>query len=466
MGSSAMTIQENELQIEHIIDIPKDIGHALHDLCCIYKVPPHLRNLNGGEAYEPQLISIGPFHHEKPLTKSSKFQSMHTQKQRYFISFWERVTNKKSVAKYKAFLKKNTNKIRHYYSVPIVDINDDDFVDMILLDSVFILELFLRNSETERKKDYMFTTSWICKGIQRDLLLLENQLPMFVLEALYGKIFKDNLPSRFVELGVNYFEDYIPYKSILSNHDKHAIIAICQSCKHFTDLIRCFYLPKKVHDKEWDPSIHFILNGENEYIPKTAVRLDQAGVNLEVVYHRDMLDIKFTKIPVMNWLLCFGCIPCFKCFQCRLQIPQFKVKQTTECVLRNLIALEKCHYSDQPFICSYVFLIDSLINSNLDVAFLVEKEIIVNELGSNHELAEMTNGLCKNVVVTHNYYGNISKKLQHHYYNSWKRSMGGLKSLYFRDAWRFSSTVVGVVVFIFAILNFLRLIGVYKPKHN
>jgi hypothetical protein len=76
-----------------------------------------------------------------------------------------------------------------------------------------------------------------------------------------------------------------------------------------------------------------------------------------------------------------------KFFKSKLEIPQFKVDQTTECVLRNLIALERCHYSEQPVICNYVFLIDSLINTKEDVEILVDKEIIVHELGSNVELA-------------------------------------------------------------------------------
>ncbi|XP_057458785.1 UPF0481 protein At3g47200-like [Lotus japonicus] len=461
MPSSASTgytaEHETEPQIEHIIDISKDIGPAMHDLCCIYKVPSNLRKVNDGEAYEPHLISIGPLHHNMP-----KLESMHKQKQRYFLSFWGRVTNKKSLENYKDFLKENTDTIRHYYSELDNNspINENEFVDMILLDSVFILELFLRNSDqSERKKDYMFTTSWIFKGIQRDLLLLENQLPMFLLEALHRKVYNGNCQS-FVELAVNYFEDYIPQSS---TNDQIKEVMINNFC-HFTDLIRSFYLPKEVQEKGWEPSKHF--TPENKRILKTATRLFEAGVTFEVVHNRAMLEIKFKRIQVLNWFLCLGCIPGFKFFQCRLQMPQFKATQTTECVLRNLIALEQCHYSDQPFICSYVSLIDSLVNSNQDVSLLVDKEIIVHELGSNQELAEMTNGLCKNVVVTNNYYGKISRKLNDHYYCKWKRYMGMLTSVYFRDPWRISSTAVGIVFFVFAIMNFLRLVDLYKPKHH
>ncbi|TKY68946.1 UPF0481 protein [Spatholobus suberectus] len=220
MASSATSytaVPETEPHIEHIIDIPKHIEPAFHDVCCIYKVPPNRRQFNEREAYAPHLISIGPFHHNK-----AELEPMHKQKQRYFLAFWERVTNKKALAKYKAFLNENIETIRHSYSDPDSHSNDQ-FVDMILLDSVFILELFLRKlNKSEQKNDYMFTTSWVCKSIQRDLLLLENQLPIFVLEELCRRVCKLNGVS-FLELAFTYFEDYYPHKSTCDQNKEMTI---------------------------------------------------------------------------------------------------------------------------------------------------------------------------------------------------------------------------------------------------
>ncbi|CAJ1948132.1 unnamed protein product [Sphenostylis stenocarpa] len=461
MDSSAAAtytaVPETEPQIEHIIYIPKDIKPAFHELCCIYKVPPNLRKLNEGEAYEPVLISIGPFHHNK----KPELEPMHIQKQRYFLAFWERVISKKALANYKAFLNEKIKTIGHWYSEP-TNLSKDEFVDLILLDSVFIMELFLRNSKkSEQTDDYMFTTSWIYKSIQRDLLLLENQLPIFVLEELYRRV--DKLSDlSFLELAFNYFEDYYPLKSTLDQNQD--IVKNFKSCNHFTDLVRSFYLPGKVYDKDWMPSKYFTPCAKNECVLKTATKLNEAGVSFEKGNDRSLLDVKFKKIRVLSWFLCLGCIPCFTCVKARFQIPQLKVLQTTECVLRNLIALEQCHYSDQPFICNYVYLIDSLIHTEDDVELLVDKEIIVHELGCHKELATMINDICKHVVVNCNYYGKTSKKLNDHYNCWWKHYMGMLRSVYFRDPWRLSSTVVGVVIFLFAIVNFLRITGLYHAK--
>ena len=49
--------------------------------CRIYKVPHPLRKWND-EAYTPQVVSIGPFHH-----KNERLKAMEEHKERYFRSF-------------------------------------------------------------------------------------------------------------------------------------------------------------------------------------------------------------------------------------------------------------------------------------------------------------------------------------------------------------------------------------------
>jgi len=76
------------------------------------------------------------------------------------------------------------------------------------------------------------------------------------------------------------------------------------------------------------------------------------SVNLEI----DLLLVWFFLSYIFH-TLCFGCltIPCSThqvCYWCDFFI-EFTTDQATECVLRNLIAFEQCHYSNQPFICNY-----------------------------------------------------------------------------------------------------------------
>ena len=216
---------------------------------------------------------------------------------------------------------------------------------------------------------------------------------------------------------------------------------------YFTDLVRIFYLPACLDIPGPSPNFH-----------RTATKLQVSGVSFEKVLEKRLLDIRFNKKPILSWFLCFGCIPYFTYVKARLQIPQLKVDHDTECVLRNLIAFEQCHYPQQPYICNYVSIIDSLIHTKDDVELLVEKEVIVHELGSDKEVATLVNGLCKHVVANSTCYGKVIDELNEHYQNSWNRTMTALRLVYFRDPWRASSTVVGVAVLIFTVFNFYRVI--------
>ncbi|KAF5446152.1 hypothetical protein F2P56_031802 [Juglans regia] len=68
-----------------------------------------------------------------------------------------------------------------------------EFVKMIVLDGIFIIELFFRTSgNAEDEDDYILRKPWLREGIQHDLILLENQLPFFVLEDLYTSFLGDS----------------------------------------------------------------------------------------------------------------------------------------------------------------------------------------------------------------------------------------------------------------------------------
>ncbi|XP_027335841.1 UPF0481 protein At3g47200-like [Abrus precatorius] len=431
-----------EYHIQHIINIPEEIEPALWPECCIYKVPSNLLKVKE-EAYTPLLISIGPVHHKKEVLKE-----MQEQKQRYFHFFWKRLVNKYDLVQYKAYLEQEEQKIRRCYQNKFTNMSNQEFVEMILLDAVFIMELFLREAKRwEHKDDYLVTQRCVGKSIQRDLLLLENQIPIMVLEKLYDRVVPSNVKkhSRFLKLAHEYFRSYYPHQY---SSDSKFELCKWEESLHFTDLIRNSYLPKKLSSQQ--------PYSEKESVLRTATKLNEAGISFENVHDRSLLDIKFEKKRFFSWFLCLGCLPCCKLFKARFQFPQLKVDHTTECVLRNLIAFEQCHYPEEPYICNYVFLVDSLIHTKDDAELMVEKEAIVHELGSDQELANLVNDLCKHVVTSSTCYHQIMEDVNQHYNNDWKWAMGTLRWVYFRDPWRSSSTIVGIAVLIFTVFNFYR----------
>ncbi|KAI9073468.1 hypothetical protein K1719_044563 [Acacia pycnantha] len=97
---------------------------------------------------------------------------------------------------------------------------------MMLLDSVFIMELFLRiqekKPEEHYKDDIILKQTWLSKSVRRDLLLLENQIPLFILNMLYVTLVPDSdmKHEKFIELAYEYFKFFHPFKKSKSYYDE------------------------------------------------------------------------------------------------------------------------------------------------------------------------------------------------------------------------------------------------------
>ncbi|EOX96419.1 Uncharacterized protein TCM_005668 [Theobroma cacao] len=256
----APLIENNRQPQDLEIDIPEE-DFELAPECCIYNVPSRFREANQ-KAFTPQLISIGPIHHG-----NTNLARMERQKQRYYNKFYQR-TSKKILEEFASFIKAHVSDICRCYDVEFVfdtELEVSKFVKMILFDSVFIIELFLRNSEKE-VNDFLFDKVWLRVELLMDLLLLENQLPFFILEALYNLAFATSDKPSFPRLACLYFnanEDHLFNK---------------MGIKHFMDLTRSILVGARPSD-----SIERI---DNMY---SAMMLREAGVKFEAI--RDNFNV-------------------------------------------------------------------------------------------------------------------------------------------------------------------------------
>jgi hypothetical protein len=283
--------------------------------------------------------------------------------------------------------------------------------------------------------------------------LLENQLPFFVLEELYMFAFDYSSSSNHLEedaplvkLSRNFFDYY--------DRQKESIIG--EEVKHFTDLLRYLLCPPDLHPTQHLDNIYF------------ATKLDKAGLKFKPVEKRRLLDIKFPKNKCLKYSPCFdfswllACLPCLKCFpwlksmQRVLEVPPFEVDDNTEALIRNLIAMEHCHYPSNAYICNYVLLLDYLIDTKRDVALLVDKKVIVNKLGSNATVATLINKLGQHIVEGKSCYYDLGRELNEHYDYPLNHIVASLASTYFHDFWRGTATVVGIIVLGFTFWGFLR----------
>nr|POE80236.1 hypothetical protein CFP56_30267 [Quercus suber] len=182
----------------------------------------------------------------------------------------------------------------------------------------------------------------------QDLILLENQLPFFILNRLYDQSGITGFHKCFLTHACNYFFDSkkLPDDKELSTDEMKGI-------KHFTDLYRHFYHPTK----------HGIRDQNTDQQPHSATKLDNAGLIFQkwepndqkqkkysLEEKRSLLDIQFKDSDCgINCLwptVCLEKFPNLKRFQIRLVIPEFVVHDRIEEIFRNLMTLEQCHYPD------------------------------------------------------------------------------------------------------------------------
>ena len=428
-------VTESDLMCEElIIDVPLVMEPAQWNECCIYRVPKNLRQINK-EAYSPKLISIGPFHHGK-----EEVRDMEKLKVRYLKEFCYRTGKcQKEIAR---VIEENEVKIRHCYE-EIFDISSEDFVKMVLLDSTFIIELFLRAND---EKDSMSSKPLLNCHLQADLILLENQLPFFILEELHKKFSKkQNSDNSFFMLASYYIASYIKNTPAENNE-----------VKHFTDLIRYSRRPQSE------------LKFEERCDLYSATKLHAAGVVFKKNDKEGPLDVNFQKCQPLDKCPCFTCLwllnwlPCLKCFRCLermqplLNFPSITIDDGTEGLLRNIMALEQCHYPFEAYTCNYMLLLDYLIDTREDVDLLVKEKIIANQLGSNEAVANMVNKLSLEIVENNSCYADLAQELNTHYNQCCNHNMASLRSIYFADVWRGTATIVGFIVFGFTFWNTIR----------
>ncbi|GAY66643.1 hypothetical protein CUMW_250420 [Citrus unshiu] len=404
--------------------IGKDENLEPRPECCIYRVPKELRRVNE-EAYTPKVISIGPLHYD-----NQEFAYMEEQKIRCKREFSRRITPEiwEELA---TFIQENEQRIRNCYEeITSSDLQKQlEFVTMILYDSVFILEHFLRFSERNSLRFKPRLEGYIAL----DLLMLENQLPYFVLQELFKIAFPETSASLLF-ISCAFFDINMPIDSSLNVLVPGDEVEI----KHFTDLKRRVLMMTYIRRP--------LQSTSNPDIP-CALKLQESGVKFKKVKRGGLLNIKYEKNKLRN------IIPFLWLKSHKLHVPKVKIYDETESLLRNLMALEQCHYPEETYICDYINLMDSLINSEEDVNLLADAGIISSHVGDNVKVAKMFNNICLHISLDDNCYRDIFKELKKHYDNPWNHVVASLKRVYFNNLWRGTATFAAVLLLILTFIQ-------------
>ncbi|XP_076906666.1 UPF0481 protein At3g47200-like [Bidens hawaiensis] len=408
-----------ELEQKLNAELPKHITNG----ASIYRVPERLRSVKP-KAYEPNIVSIGPYHHG-----AAHLQAMENTKWTFFHGLFN--PNKRNRPDLNAVLnelKEMEPQARSCYSEDL-KIDSKQFINMMLIDSSFIIQLL---RETSKKSVHI--QRWMLPVLQRDLIMLENQLPVFVLNKVYdltcGSCTCEAKENNFdlKELAFQYFEPMI-YKDLDTTENSASGV----EGSHFLELFRASICPTKVVQNK------FLVKGPHMF--RSVTDLKESGVKIKKAENCQPLDVSFKKGV--------------------LKIAPVSMDDYRFTLFRNMVAFEQCHFACRPHVTAYVFFLDRLINSAEDIKLLHYSGVMQHTLGGNKHAARLVNKLCKEVAgaADDSYLRDVLWKINCYCNDGWNQKRAKLKHEYFYNVWVSITTMAAVLIIYLTVFQTVWILG-------
>ncbi|KAL7161117.1 hypothetical protein ACSBR2_041719 [Camellia fascicularis] len=462
--SSSMSLSQTERKKLCQIEIEKQLAEVKprQKDCIIFEVPRSLRKLEL-DAYLPHVISIGPYHHRK----HEHLKEMEKHKRQVLKHFLQRTQLKlESLVELISGLEDDT---RSCYNKSVEDFSSQQFVEMMLLDSCFILELLYSYANRSTYKSGWWNLI-IHRGflpfIQRDLLMLENQLPLYLLVVLVTHAWHEaHTTSNSIIATPPPLADKCATTSTSNSNNTTSIStpppplspAAASDWATTSNSTSNITIPPPPAN-EWastsgstnnitiPPADEWIPDLENttpyEWVANLALKffqpvipgvyetppeytLNKLPLHLldivrqilepaqpEVHKHEEhnpqllthsVTRIRGTGIRLRKKNALKITDIDFDKGKGKLLIPPLRVHGSTKSIFLNLMAFEQCYHREwERYITSYISFMDRLIDSVRDVEYLQKKGIIVHDFGSEDDVATLFNNLRKEIVVPTN----------------------------------------------------------------
>ncbi|KAG8378193.1 hypothetical protein BUALT_Bualt08G0112400 [Buddleja alternifolia] len=388
----------------------------------IFRVSDDLRRVDE-KLYEPKVVAVGHFHHSE-----DRIQKMEQHKFRYLKHLLKR-RGESSVDEDVMAIRSLEEKARGCYAEPIY-LNRDNFVHMLLLDGIFIIELIRKYLfyEFREKDDMIFQHEQVYSQLRHDLMLVENQVPFFVLEKLFNMTKSESGDDNILYLIQGAFADYI---SPWPDASKITEVSM-ENIDHLLGLVYriwCSSFAKMTSNRPFEAAID------------CTTKLQEAGIEFFLNYTAcNFLDIEFN--------------------QGVMKIPRFDVSDATESVFSNLIAYEHFSTNHTKYATDYAFFLHCLINSSSDVEILRQRGIVTNLLGDDEMVYRMFNRLGRNLLISSDFhYNDVFYKVNVHCrrpWNIWKAHLrhnyfNDLRQNYFESPWKYVSFSAALMLLLFTL---------------
>ncbi|MCL7033695.1 hypothetical protein MKW94_021350 [Papaver nudicaule] len=448
----------------------------------IYRVPTNLLEVHKN-AFIPKTISIGPFHY-----RDVRYKVMEEHKKRFLFLLLGydnkdqdgdfggyNLVELDSIVSLMNGLEKRT---RECYSEKFINISSDDFVRMMVMDGCFVIQLlrlyhkFCTSDSIQERvvDDPIFTTRWMLRALQRDLMMIQNQLPFFLLQELYRLVTSnprkgcdvDNI--SLIDLTLKFFDPLLP-------KDENQNVELDpdpEEYRHLLHLFRKSFISSIKHRKPLKartgstvtkPIFHSQQRNQNtrskqdSHFIHSVTELNEAG--LKFLEKSENSNIDMFDVEYHNGVL---------------KIPTLFIDDNTVPLFMNFIAYEQCDNDATPYFTNHFMLFDRLVNSIKDVEVLHRTGIIHSVFGSEKSVADFINKLCREIVYNvdnchlSEQMKGVNDYYRAYYSNKWYVWWTRLVRDYFSSPWTILSLLAATILLLFtAAQTFYALYGYYKP---
>ncbi|XP_062183282.1 UPF0481 protein At3g47200-like [Phragmites australis] len=405
----------------------------------IYRVPEWVMNLTHEEAYQPQVVSLGPFHHgERAL------RPMEEHKQRAVLHIVKR--SKRPLEEFIAAIEKVADELLDAYDGLADEWRREKrgrFVEMMVADGCFLLEVMKGLAEKKAPADYasndpIFSVHgmlYLWVGIQSDMVVIGNQLPLLALQRLEA-VWRGTYPSA-AEIN-RLVRDFLCQPLQKGIFLEGAGI----SDKHIDEL--CLH-PLDVFHKSFCGRSDCQGTGQWEWSVPSAVELKEAGIQFKKSKTQNVCDVVF-----QNGVLSMPAVP---------------VHNSIEKIFLNLMVFERLHSDAGSNATAYMIFMDNLIDSEKDVALLRSKGIIKNLLSSDKEAANMFNILSKGAVLSpSSKLHDVRRELNAHCKKPWNRWRAIFVHKYLNNPWVFMSLITATILLFATLLQTIYAVVDFHTK--
>ncbi|XP_071718210.1 UPF0481 protein At3g47200-like [Rutidosis leptorrhynchoides] len=403
--------------VDAIVDILVDSVIETHDALpkdkTIYTVPSRLRDYSPN-SFTPRLVSIGPLHKEH-----KNVQDIEEGKVVLFKEVLEKVNSplKKTIEACVLKVHPRLNDIRACYSLSNNTYQDVDLVKMMLMDACFILFLLTHSDYMSKRENPVLLLSLVS-----DLVLIENQIPFFVLHDIFEcTVLKCQPTASLNMMLLKVLESVKPFEAEL-NAEIHAKTGA--KYDHILDFLH----------RSYEPITNVSSSGSTVFVPPSysVTELEKAGVKFVLNKDSKPLAINFES----NWRKPI------------LTLPLLSIDVYTELVFYNLIALELPRLRSAYF-TSYVVAMMNLVKTTEDHLKLQGLKIARNNPSGPEYVVELIHNLSKGCDLKEFLYNKDWEKM-HEYCNS---PLGWTRRTYFSGAWSYIASISGLIIFILTVIQ-------------